>query len=301
MPTPETLPMATMLIRTALLSMLICLAACQQDQAPAPAAPDGEPSAAAMAPSAAPAADEAPAGDTALADDDAPCVLRMGYDIWAPYHFEAPDGTVMGIEIDLFRDLMKGSGCTIEFVREDWVNLLQMIQDGSIDVVPGATAVAGREDYAWFSIPYRQEIFEIFVRDGTELPSRNLLELAGSGMRIGLTDAYFYGSLVDLAQQQHPEAFSYSAIAEGSLLNLVEGRVDLVVEEPYVTHMILLQHNWHDEVHRTGLEVANTPVSYMFSKRTTSGRDLLDFNLRLADYLAGPRDEAILGSYLEDL
>jgi polar amino acid transport system substrate-binding protein len=181
------------------------------------------------------------------------------------------------------------------------VNLLEMIKTGEIDVVPGATAVAGRENYAWFSIPYRQEQFEVFVREGATLPSRNLLELAASGMKIGLTDGYFYGQLVDLAKQQHPDAFVYSSIAESTMLKLIEGNVSLIVEDPFVVNMILHQKDWHDEIARTEIDVANTPVSFMFSKKTTSGRQLLDFNMRLADFLATQRDEEILSSYLSDL
>ena len=239
--------------------------------------------------------------DQAEVLDEGDCDLVMGYDIWAPYHFEAPDGTVMGIEIDLIRSLLADQECSVSFVQDDWINLLEMVKTGDIDVVPGATAVAGREDYAWFSIPYRLEQFEIFVREGITLPSKNLLELAGSDMKIGLTDGYFYGQLVDLAQQQHPESFVYSQIAESSLLKLIDGQISLMIEDPYVVNMILHQKDWHDDIERTGIEVANTPVSFMFSKKTTSGKQLLDFNMRLADFLASQSDEEILNSYLSDL
>lgn len=229
------------------------------------------------------------------------CDLVMGYDIWAPYHFEAPEGTVMGIEIDLIRSLLAGNDCKVSFVQDDWVDLLEMIKSGSIDMVPGATVVAEREDYAWFSIPYRQEQFEVFVREGVSLPSRNLVELAASGMKIGLTDGYFYGQLVDLAQQQHAQAFVYSQIAESSMLKLLDGKVSMIIEDPYVINMILHLKDWQDEIDRTGIVVANTPVSFMFSKKTTSGKQLLDFNMRLAEFLATERDEEILSSYLSDL
>jgi len=281
---------------------MILVAACQQqsesDPAPEPTTAPPNQSNAASSP--------APTDSGKLADINAAglqenCDLIMGYDLWAPYHFEAPDGTVMGVEIDLIRDLLSDDDCNISFVKNDWVNLLEMIKSGEIDVVPGATAVAGREDYAWFSIPYRQEQFEVFVRKGFTLPSRNLLELAAADMKIGLTEGYFYGQLMDLAQQQHADAFVYSSIAESTMLKLIEGNVSLIVEDPYVVNMILHQKDWHDEIARTEIDVANTPVSFMFSKKTTSGKQLLDFNMRLADFLATQRDEAILSSYLSDL
>ena len=284
---------------------LLLLAACQQqsDTEPTTSERSAEVTAdtrqqTASSEQSSPPADPSAAEAAGLAEN---CDLIMGYDLWAPYHFEAPDGTVMGVEIDLIRDLMSAHDCNISFVRDDWVNLLEMIKRGEIDVVPGATAVAGREDYAWFSIPYRQEQFEVFVRQGASLPSRNLIELAAAGMKIGLTDGYFYGQLVDLAQTQHADAFVYSSIAESTVLKLIDGNVSLIVEDPYVVNMILHQKDWHDEIARAGIVVANTPVSFMFSKKTTSGRQLLDFNMRLADFLASQRDEEILSSYLSDL
>lgn len=279
------------------LTMMLLLTACDQESASDPAAGSGEQAHQQSSSTTEPAAD----ATSSIAKADQPCTLTMGYDLWAPYHFEAPDGTVMGIEIDLIRALLADQNCTIEFVRADWVNLLEMIKRGEIDVVPGATAVAGREEYAWFSVPYRQELFEVFVRAGTTLSSRNIVELAASNIKIGLTDGYFYGKLVDLAQQQHPDAFIYSSIAESSMLKLIDGNVGLIVEDPYVVNMIVHQKAWDDEIDRAGIVVANTPVSYMFSKLTTSGEELLDFNIKLAEFLAGQDDDGILANYLGDL
>jgi len=284
-------------ILTSLFALLFVVACQQQSEPPA----SDDTSTDSSQPSEAGSESFSASPDQAEVSDDGDCDLVMGYDIWAPYHFEAPDGTVMGIEIDLIRSLLADQECSVSFVQDDWINLLEMVKNGDIDVVPGATAVGGREDYAWFSIPYRLEQFEIFVREGTTLPSKNLLELAGSGMKIGLTDGYFYGQLVDLAQQQHAEAFIYSQIAESSMLKLIDGQISLMIEDPYVVNMILHQKDWHDEIDRTGIEVANTPVSFMFSKKTTSGKQLLDFNMRLADFLASQQDKEILDSYLSDL
>ena len=287
-------------ILTSLFALLFVVA-CQQQSEP-PASSDTSTDSNEARPASDKVSETGSAGEEqAAVSDDGDCDLVMGYDIWAPYHFEAPDGTVMGIEIDLIRSLLADQECSVSFVQDDWMNLLEMVKTGDIDVVPGATAVAGREDYAWFSIPYRLEQFEIFVREGITLPSKNLLELAGSELKIGLTDGYFYGQLVDLAQQQHPESFVYSQIAESSLLKLIDGQISLMIEDPYVVNMILHQKDWHDDIERTGIEVANTPVSFMFSKKTTSGKQLLDFNMRLADFLASQSDEEILNSYLSDL
>ncbi len=284
-------------ILTSLLALLFVVACQQQSEPPAGSDTSTDSSQLSEAGSESVSA----SSDQLEVSDDGDCDLVMGYDIWAPYHFEAPDGTVMGIEIDLIRSLLADHDCSVSFVQGDWINLLEKIKTGDIDVVPGATAVGGREDYAWFSIPYRLEQFEMFVREDTTLPSKNLLDLAASGMKIGLTDGYFYGQLVDLVQQQHAEAFTYSQIAESSMLKLIDGQISLMIEDPYVVNMILHQKDWHDDIKRTGIEVANTPVSFMFSKKTTSGKQLLDFNMRLADFLASQQDKEILDSYLSDL
>ena len=287
-------------ILTSLFALLFVVACQQQSEPPASSDTSTDSNEASTASDTVSETGNADEEQAAVSDDD-DCDLIMGYDIWAPYHFEAPDGTVMGIEIDLIRSLLADEECSVSFVQDDWMNLLEMVKTGEIDMVPGATAVAGREDYAWFSIPYRLEQFEIFVREDVTLPSKNLVDLAGSELKIGLTDGYFYGQLVDLAQQQHPESFVYSQIAESSLLKLIDGQISLMIEDPYVVNMILHQKDWHDDIERTGIEVANTPVSFMFSKKTTSGKQLLDFNMRLADFLASKSDEEILNSYLSDL
>lgn len=271
--------------------LFMALAACQQQaEPPAEAAVEPEP-----------APTEAIAQtDTTTSESSENCTLTMGFDPWEPYHFEAADGVIRGIDVELVEAMADTADCTVNFVEEQWINLLSMLRDGDIDLLAGATPIAERESYAWFSNAYRAEQFELYIGSTAELPAREFSTLLGQGYRLGLTYGYIYGEPLSSAQNNDAFAdqFVYASIADVNFTNLADGRVDGFLEDPFVTAAIIRRHGWHDQVRATGVMITNQPVSLMFSRATISDERVDKFNNALANLTQSGKDQEIFKRYL---
>lgn len=268
--------------------LILTLTACQQQaDPPEPAAADPEPAA---------------TPETAAVDEpvDESCMLTMGFDPWEPYHFEAADGVIRGIDVELVQAMAAETGCGVDFVEDQWVDLLSQLRDGEIDLLAGATPIAERESYAWFSIPYRAEQFELYVASDAELPAREFSALLDQGFRMGLTYGYIYGEPLSSAQNNEAFAdqFVYASVADVNFTNLADGRVNGFVEDPFVTAAIIRRHGWHDQVRATGVMITNQPVSMMLSKATVSAEQVDMFNNALAELKQSGKDQEIFKRYL---
>ncbi|MFU8831511.1 MAG: substrate-binding periplasmic protein, partial [Wenzhouxiangella sp.] len=161
------------------LLLSVALSACQpEDTEPRPEAepdPTGEPIVERLTP-----------------ETDTSCKLSMGWDPWEPYHFSPFGGEVQGLDIELVSALANHAGCELEFVQGNWASLLSLIRVGELDLLPGATRTPEREEFSWFSAPYREERFLIYVRaaEAEEWESGSLETLLEQGFRLGVTQGY---------------------------------------------------------------------------------------------------------------
>ena len=103
-----------------------------------------------------------------------PCVLKVGFDAWEPYHYLGQAAQPQGLDIDILQALTRELNCELQLVPGDWANLLSQLQAGELDVLPGASKNAERERYAWFSNAYRQEQFVLLTRTEMEMDYADL-------------------------------------------------------------------------------------------------------------------------------
>jgi polar amino acid transport system substrate-binding protein len=264
------------------LFMLLALTACERS-APPPPAPVAEPP------------------EVAAPSDD--CVLTMGWDPWEPYHYEDIDGSVRGLEVDLIQTIAAGAGCRVEFQRGDWASLLRALTAGEIDVLGGATPTPEREDYARFSAPYRDELFRLYVRAGeaSNHPGESLAELLAGGMRLGVTQGYYYGEAVTALQDgEHAPRFVESAEAEFNFVALIENAVDGVLEDPHVASAILRRRGWQDQVEVHPLDLGSSQVSLMYSRASVDDALAERLDRSLAALKASGEIQAIIARYRLD-
>lgn len=72
--------------------------------------------------------------------------------------------TPAGLDVELVQALTKSMNCKLSVVQGSWLELLSMLREGDIDFVLGASKTEDRESFAYFSEPYRQERFQLYVR-----------------------------------------------------------------------------------------------------------------------------------------
>jgi octopine/nopaline transport system substrate-binding protein len=110
-----------------------------------------------------------------------------------PYNMHAPDGKLIGYEVDLAADLCRRVNLTCEFVAQDWDGIIPGLQAGKFDaIMSGMSITPKRLDVIDFSLPYANSPTTLAVVKGDPLAN-----LPGTGQRVSLDDAQATQAAVD--------------------------------------------------------------------------------------------------------
>ena len=242
-----------------------------------------------------------PATNTTTAAETAPqktasCVMTVGWDPWEPYSYEAVDGAVTGLDVDLVRQLGESAGCRLDFRKGNWVALLEELQAGDVDVLMAATPTSDRRDFAHFSEPYRDESFVLFAHNGgvQAYQGLSLGQLLADGKRVGITDGYYYGEDAQalLSNPDYDEQIVPAPVPEANYRHLEEGLVDVVIGDPYVAGAVLRRTGMGTSIKQLRGNVHRGSVTFMFSKNSVSNDQVQAMNaaldrLQSAGHIAG--------------
>ncbi|MBI2383509.1 MAG: amino acid ABC transporter substrate-binding protein [Gammaproteobacteria bacterium] len=229
------------------------------------------------------------------------CKLTVGWDPWEPYQYEDADGTVRGMDIEIVELLAKDVGCEPRYLRGNWLEFLQKLKDGEVDVLLAGTVIPERERYAWFSQPYRQESFALFVRkdDLAATQDKDLQALAAAGKRIGITEGYYYGADVNRMAYESPlsKSFVSASVVELNYSRLADGTIDALLDDPFVGAAVLRRKGLSGTIVRHPLSIASGKVSLMFSRKSVSEDQVKRFDAALAKRQQDGSLEAVLKKY----
>lgn len=209
-----------------------------------------------------------------IAEESAPvapsCELVMGWDPWEPYQYEIAGGQVFGLDVDLVTAVARQADCSLTFEKGTWGDLLQRLRDGEIDLLAGATPTEERQTFAWFTVPYRDEQFELFTRtDRLEsVDEYGLAALMAEGWQIGVVEGYLYNDAIKALQDADRlnGGFVYSPMAEINISLLLDGVVDGIVEDKYVGAAIIRHKNLQDDISPLAMGFKSTEISIMVSR-----------------------------------
>lgn len=252
------------------------------------------------------AAEESPppqqAAPEAVAEAPKPCSLTVGWDPWEPYSYESVDGEVAGMDVDLIRLIAQGADCSLRFKRGNWRDLLVALKAGQIDVLMAATATEDRKEFANFSEPYRNEVFVLMARavNRDDYAGRTVGALARDGLKIGVTDGYFYGDPIHdlMADPELEDQFLLAAVPELNYRRLLDSQVDVVLGDPYVATAVLRRNGRSADVARLPDDVRAGPVSFMYSKFSVPSDEVARMDRALTAAKADGSIDAILARYL---
>jgi octopine/nopaline transport system substrate-binding protein len=103
---------------------------------------------------------------------------------YMPYNGHAPDGSLIGFEIDLGKDLCARAKVTCEFIAQDWNGIIPGLNAGKYDaIMSGMSVTAKRMEVIDFSRSYSSAPTTFAVMKGGSLAS-----MPDTGKRISLDD-----------------------------------------------------------------------------------------------------------------
>ena len=220
-------------------------------------------------------------------------MLRGGWYPWMPYQYmEQSDQvqTLTGLDIELFREIFeKQLQITLDLPRLNWDEHQKQLKEGRRDIAGGAFMTEDREQYVYFSTPYRTEDI-VLVANRRNLKARRLLEkdaffkyLPSSDLRLGVVDGYAYGDFIDdfLRSTENSSRVLSSSNVKTNLRNLIEGKVDLVPVDRLVGASLIWKNKFAGQLVLGDTPIFSGPIVALFSRRSTSPALVSAFNQAL--------------------
>ena len=219
--------------------------------------------------------------------------LTTGWFIRPPYMMEVQRGeqlVLTGLAILLSKEMMKGTEFRPEFLPLSWAESLQGLRDGTVDFVMGAYEIDARKEFAYYSIPYREEEMALYHRVGDK-ELQNVRDLAQffsllreRPFRMGYTDGFAVGGQKVQAFFDNPPPTLERVPSSGysdNLRLLLNGTIDFFIANPVVMDRMLLAEGMRGKIVKGKVTIAEIPVHILFSKSSIEPSEVSIFNDRL--------------------
>lgn len=236
-------------------------------------------------------------------DKDKPagsCFMKVGWEPWEPYMYLTPGNEVSGLDIELIEAIAQEAGCILSYTQANWASLLVMVQNGEVDLLPGASISESRKAYALFSDSYREEHFAFYVNseDLQGFP-KTIKEIMENNKKVGVTSGYMYGK--ELADYQdsvkHENNFMETEVGEANMYNLMQHSIDVFVEDPFVAVYNLRRKGLTEQIKQLPIDIHTGTVHLMFSQTTVNQKTVDRFNKVLAKMKQGRIYKKIMERY----
>ena len=197
--------------------------------------------------------------------------LAAGWELWYPYQYRNENQQLVGLDLDILNTLLKHTNLSVNYTELPWKRHLHYIKTGDMDIAMGSSYTKEREQYAYFSKPYRQETVKLFVRKGTaaNISLQHLNDLPNSNYMIGVEGGYYYGK--EYQALITTTAFKSHIIEvldlEKNIKLLMEGHLDGILVDPFTMQAFIKKYKMQNEFEQHSLHIYSDTIHIMISKK----------------------------------
>jgi polar amino acid transport system substrate-binding protein len=233
--------------------------------------------------------------------------LTVGWHEFIPYQYQVLKKDklqLVGLDIAIINYLAKKTGYNLTFKNDEWDVQQNHIKNGSLDVTLGATYNEKRSEYAYFSLPYRQEEDALFIKsDNNNLSSfKNIEELLTQirlqNFRIGIIKQNIYTNNVvnDFLNSINNADIvkSYTNVPE-CINALNKGEIDGFLGERVFSSYMLISDIYN---FKPIIIPGKTPLHIMFNKKTVPLNIIDRFNKEIKDFIGTKTYTSMIKNYL---
>lgn len=229
------------------------------------------------------------------------CQFVLGFDAWEPYQYVDVGDRVAGLDIELVAAVAERMGCELTYQQGTWVDLLMALKEGEVDILLGASKTESREQFAYFSDPYRMEEFSLYIRkeDTDKAEYKTLSDFINSGSKIGIVGDYVYGPEVSILLDgaDTSKYFVNAIMGELNVARLLDGDIDGFLEDSFVGATLLRRKALQDYIVAHGLTIHTGDAFVMFSQKSVSLEQRDTFNKQLQKVKETEHYQNILDKY----
>jgi polar amino acid transport system substrate-binding protein len=208
--------------------------------------------------------------------------LSVGWELWYPYQYYNKSRQLVGLDIDSFNAIMVEAKLNFTTAEIPWKTHLHFIRTGKMDLAMGASWSKNREEFAYFSAPYRTETVKLFVKKGNakNIHLRHLSDLQGSKYILGVESGYYYGE--DYEKLFNTVGFqgniSEVIDLEQNVTLLMKGHLDGFLVDPNTMQSFVKKYQMENEFEQHSLHIYGADIFIMLSKKTLNADTLNKIN-----------------------
>ncbi|MGY1509732.1 substrate-binding periplasmic protein [Aeromonas hydrophila] len=228
--------------------------------------------------------------------------LLVGWSSWHPFSFRDEQQQLQGLDIDLLEAIFNRAGFHANYSEMPWARVLRELEFGTIQLTMSANQTAERDLYARFTLPYRNEETVLLIRRQDKGRWQEITQLSDLLSRpdftIGLLRDFDYGTdfRTFMQSSQMQQRLLVRLKMEPLIKLLLAGRIQGVVMDPMGLQQLNLAGIPLDQL-TTLLDIQQTPVHLMLSRRTTTPQQLQRLDEAIRTLLQSPEYEQILARY----
>ncbi|MBX9564745.1 transporter substrate-binding domain-containing protein [Aeromonas hydrophila] len=228
--------------------------------------------------------------------------LLVGWSSWHPFSFRDEQQQLQGLDIDLLEAIFNRAGFHANYSEMPWARVLRELEFGTIQLTMSANQTAERDLYARFTLPYRNEETVLLIRRQDKGRWQEITQLSDLLSRpdftIGLLRDFDYGTdfRTFMQSSQMQQRLLVRLKMEPLIKLLLAGRIQGVVMDPMGLQQLNLAGIPLDQL-TTLLDIQQTPVHLMLSRRTTTPQQLQRLDEAIRALLQSPEYEQILARY----
>ncbi|MBL0575287.1 amino acid ABC transporter substrate-binding protein [Aeromonas hydrophila] len=228
--------------------------------------------------------------------------LLVGWSSWHPFSFRDEQQQLQGLDIDLLEAIFNRAGFHANYSEMPWARVLRELEFGTIQLTMSANQTAERDLYARFTLPYRNEETVLLIRRQDKERWQEITQLSDLLSRpdftIGLLRDFDYGTDFRTFMQspQMQQRLLVRLKMEPLIKLLLAGRIQGVVMDPMGLQQLNLAGLPLDQL-TTLLDIQQTPVHLMLSRRTTTPQQLQRLDEAIRALLQSPEYGQILARY----
>lgn len=228
--------------------------------------------------------------------------LLVGWSSWHPFSFRDEQQQLQGLDIDLLEAIFNRAGFHANYSEMPWARVLRELEFGTIQLTMSANQTAERTLYARFTLPYRNEETVLLIRRQDKGRWQEITQLSDLLSRpdftIGLLRDFDYGTDFRTFMQspQMQQRLLVRLKMEPLIKLLLAGRIQGVVMDPMGLQQLNLAGIPLDQLTPL-LDIQQTPVHLMLSRRTTTPQQLQRLDEAIRTLLQSPEYEQILARY----
>jgi polar amino acid transport system substrate-binding protein len=205
--------------------------------------------------------------------------LSVGWELWYPYQYHNTERELVGLDIESFNAIMAQAKIKYTAAEIPWKTHLHFIKTGKVDLAMGASWSKTREEYAYFSLPYRQENVKLIVKKGNakNIKLKTLSDLVDSAYMVGVEGGYYYGEVYQELIKQTAFQANISEVIdlEGNVTLLMKGHLDGFLVDPFTMQYFIKKYSMQDQFEEHPMVIYSSDIRIMLSKKF-SDKTMLD-------------------------